>query len=236
MASLARRSFSSSNSRLTETFSTGEPRRSGRATKGQHTKNTEDTVEEPPPKRARGKTKATKPVSVEPSDDEEEEEDAIIRCVCGAKEDDGGRMMICCDNCSAWQHNDCMGITENVNELPDNYLCEKCKPEDHKELLAAIARGEKPWDDKAKERELEEQSRKSRKRKGGKRGRNERPTRKSNATVDGNEAPEASHGSPASSAVIPAPSEKAQSAVMSPTDQNGKTEVCWTQLSSWRRD
>lgn len=84
------------------------------------------------------------------TEDDGEDENALIRCVCGVEEDDGGRMMICCDNCSAWQHNDCMGITEDENKLPDNYLCEQCAPEQHKDLLAAMARGEKPWEDKKK--------------------------------------------------------------------------------------
>ena len=77
-------------------------------------------------------------------------------------------MMICCDNCSAWQHNDCMGITENENELPESYMCEMCKPEDHKDLVVAMANGEKPWEAIAKRR-MEEK--KNRKRKGGRRGR-----------------------------------------------------------------
>ena len=95
-----------------------------------------------------------------------------MRCVCGLEDDDdGGRMMICCDNCSAWQHNDCMGVTEDENQLPDSYLCEICKPEDHKDLLDAIERGEKPWESIAKRRAEEK---KTRRRKGGRRGRNSR--------------------------------------------------------------
>ena len=81
--------------------------------------------------------------------------------------------MIICDRCDAWQHNACMEISENSEELPDQYFCEQCKPEDHKELLAKVARGEKPWEERARQREREEAERKGRKRKGkkGKRGR-----------------------------------------------------------------
>jgi hypothetical protein len=75
--------------------------------------------------------------------------------------------MICCDKCSAWQHNVCMGVTENEKQLPDQYLCEQCSPKDHKETLDAIKRGEKPWEDRARQKEEEQ---KARRRKGGKKG------------------------------------------------------------------
>jgi len=78
--------------------------------------------------------------------------------------------MIVCDNCEAWQHNECMEISENPDDLPDQYFCEQCRPEDHKDLLAKVARGEKPWEERAKQREREEEERKARRRKGGKKG------------------------------------------------------------------
>merc|ERR1711915_392105 len=34
--------------------------------------------------------------------------------------------MICCDKCSVWQHVVCMGLDRN--NIPDEYLCEKCHP------------------------------------------------------------------------------------------------------------
>jgi hypothetical protein len=74
-----------------------------------------------------------------------EEEDAIIRCVCGDQRDIRGRQMICCDSCEAWQHNKCLGLVEGTYWDDKTYYCEQCKPEDHVELLAAMARGEKPW-------------------------------------------------------------------------------------------
>ena len=152
-----------------------EIRRSGRATKGQHTKNI-DVAETPPPAKrgAKGKGSKAKPVN-EPSPPADDEGDAIIRCICGyvEEDEDDERVMICCDECEAWQHNECMEISENSDELPDQYFCEQCKPEDHKELLAKVARGEKPWEERAKQREREEAEKKGRKRKGkkGKKGR-----------------------------------------------------------------
>ncbi len=127
-----------------------EPRRSGRATKGQHTK--ERDAEDGSAKK-KGKGKASKAKAV---DDEEEEEEAeeLIRCVCGQyeEEEDNPRSMICCDKCSAWQHNSCMGLPEDYE--PEKYFCEQCKPQDHKELVAAIKRGEAPWEAAIKAREI----------------------------------------------------------------------------------
>lgn len=69
-----------------------------------------------------------------------------IRCVCGHLEEEGGipRAMICCDGCDVWQHNDCVGFDEEYG--PDTYLCEKCKPEDHEKLLAAMWKPKNPWE------------------------------------------------------------------------------------------
>lgn len=128
-----------------------EPRRSGRATKGQHTKDREDSEDAPKQKgKAKGKKSKTEP---EAEEEEEEGDDEIIRCVCGQyeEEEDNPRSMICCDKCSAWQHNDCMGLPEDYS--PPKYFCEQCRPSAHKELLAAMARGEKPWEEVARRRE-----------------------------------------------------------------------------------
>jgi len=152
-----------------------EIRRSGRATKGQHTKNI-DAAETTPSAKRGAKAKGPKAKAVnEPSPPADDDGDAIIRCICGYVEEDeeDDRVMICCDMCEAWQHNECMEISEDSNELPDQYFCEQCKPEDHKELLAKVARGEKPWEERVKQREREEAEKKGRKRKGkkGKKGR-----------------------------------------------------------------
>ncbi|KAF2259517.1 hypothetical protein CC78DRAFT_67505 [Lojkania enalia] len=132
-----------------------EVRRSGRATKGQHTKN-QDALDAPLPK-PRSKPKSEKKVqparsqSVQ-SAEQEEEDNAVIRCVCGDQRDILGRQMICCDKCEVWQHVKCMGLQEGKQweEEGTTYFCEKCKPEDHRELLQAMARGEKPWNRKKK--------------------------------------------------------------------------------------
>jgi len=75
--------------------------------------------------------------------------------------------MICCDDCSSWQHNECMEIEEDEDNLPEKYLCEICNPEGHVELLAKIERGEKPWEERQKERDAK--PKRGRKRKGAKR-------------------------------------------------------------------
>ncbi|TEA19539.1 Transcription factor BYE1 [Colletotrichum sidae] len=137
-----------------------EPRRSVRATKGQHTKAFDDQPIEPPKKRGRKKKQQEK----EPEEDEEE----IIRCVCGATEQDGDseEPWIACDKCTAWQHNVCMGMSVFTEDLPKNYYCEQCAPQDHKELLAAMERGERPWEARRKAYEDEQNEKKKRKKKG----------------------------------------------------------------------
>ncbi|KAL9121875.1 MAG: hypothetical protein Q9187_001570 [Circinaria calcarea] len=173
-----------------------EVRRSGRATKGQHTKNVEE-AEVPTPKRGgkSSKAKATKQTSTEASPPADNAEDAIIRCICGyvEEDEDDDRTMVICDKCEAWQHNECMEISENSEDLPEQYYCELCRPQDHKDLLAKVARGEKPWEERAKQRELEAEARKARRRKGGKKGKKGRP---SEIQVAKSEVPN-SNGTPA---------------------------------------
>ncbi|KAM0331250.1 hypothetical protein ACHAQA_002920 [Verticillium albo-atrum] len=119
-----------------------EPRRSVRATKGQHTKAFDDQPLEAPKKRGRKKKQQ-----------EEEPEDEIIRCVCGATDqddDEDDQVWVACDTCGAWQHNVCMGMPDD--NLPEHYYCEQCRPqlEYHKELLSGIAEGRRPWEERQK--------------------------------------------------------------------------------------
>jgi hypothetical protein len=129
---------------------------------------------EPPPKKskvkAQPKARITKP-STEPTPTPSEEEE-IIRCICGEyeEEEDVERDMICCDKCSAWQHNDCMGLTFAKGEEPAEYFCEICRPENHKVLLDKISRGEKPWEEAAKKRQQEIEEKKASRRRKGKKG------------------------------------------------------------------
>ncbi|KAI9736519.1 MAG: PHD finger protein 3 [Claussenomyces sp. TS43310] len=150
-----------------------EPRRSVRATKGQHTKSLDllDQTGEMPKKRGGKKAAAAKKATSQEAASGAEDEE-IIRCICGVTEqdDDTDEDWIACETCSAWQHNVCMGVTTNAAELENlNYWCEKCKPEDHRELLDGIAHGEKPWEDRRKAHdEAEREAQKAKKGKKGK--------------------------------------------------------------------
>ncbi|OIW25456.1 SPOC-domain-containing protein [Coniochaeta ligniaria NRRL 30616] len=147
-----------------------EPRRSVRATKGQHKAlDSFDQPIEPPKKRGKKGKKAA-----------QEPEEEIIRCVCGATEqdEDSGEPWIACEQCSAWQHNVCMGISRYSEDVKDlDYWCEICRPEDHKELLEALDRGEKLWETRrrAYEEELaEEEAAEKKKKKGPKKAKGKR--------------------------------------------------------------
>lgn len=140
-----------------------------RATKGQHKAlDSFDLPVEPVKKRGKkGKKAAPEP--------EEEPEEEIIRCVCGATEqdEDSGEPWVACDQCSAWQHNICVGVSRFGEDLEDTkYFCEICRPEDHKELLDGIARGEKPWEERRKA--YEEEIAKEKKKKGSKKAKGKR--------------------------------------------------------------
>lgn len=157
-------------------LTTEEPRRSGRATKGQTSKNQDETA--PGPKSKKGsKAKAAKK---EP-DEEEEDEDTIVRCICGQYDPEDEGTMICCDNCSAWQHNICMGLPEDEDLCPEHYFCEQCRPGDHKALLEATRRGERPEQVAAKRIEEAEaaaaEAERERKQKKGKKGKGGRQSK-----------------------------------------------------------
>jgi hypothetical protein len=143
-----------------------EPRRSVRATKGQHTKAFDqlETTSEPVPKR-RGRKKKQ----------EEEPEEEVIRCVCGAtdQDDDSDEAWIACDKCGVWQHNVCMGMSRFAEDLPKHYYCEQHDPSFHKELLEQMARGEEPWIERRRKYE-EEKAAEGEKKKRGKKGKGKR--------------------------------------------------------------
>ena len=157
-------SLCSSHHKSLTNISEAEPRRSVRATKGQHTKPF-DEAEQSGPKRRQTKKNAKKAQEQTPEQEEEQEE--VIRCVCGATEqdEDSGEAWISCETCYAWQHNVCVGVSSFEDEIPDKYYCEQCRPQDHKLLLEGIAKGEKPWerdDASMKKTKLSERRRKRR--------------------------------------------------------------------------
>lgn len=154
-------------------------RKSSRATKGQHTKNAE--ADDTPSSKPRGKgkgSKAKKQASSEPTPPAEDEGDAIIRCICGyiEEDEDDDRKMIVCDSCEAWQHNECMEMSLNDDELPDQYFCELCRPDLHRDLMDKVDRGERPWEELARRRQQEEEEKQARRKKGKKGRKSGRPS------------------------------------------------------------
>jgi hypothetical protein len=148
---------------------TDEPRRSVRATKGQHTKM--DLLDQPAGLKKKGTKKGGKKQAAQ-----EEEENEVIRCICGATEDTPGDddAWIACDNCGVWQHNVCVGVSTYDEDVPENYLCEQCDPAFHKPLLDAISRGEKPWEENRRTFEERQQEEQEASKKKGRRGRGKR--------------------------------------------------------------
>lgn len=48
-----------------------------------------------------------------------------------AIQEDMGNFFVQCDQCHVWQHGGCLGIHDE-SIIPDEYFCERCKPEFHK--------------------------------------------------------------------------------------------------------
>ncbi|KAI9317893.1 hypothetical protein BX666DRAFT_1856358 [Dichotomocladium elegans] len=46
--------------------------------------------------------------------------------------------MVQCDQCEVWQHCDCVGLEEK--DIPEQYYCEECKPENHSVVRMAHGR------------------------------------------------------------------------------------------------
>jgi hypothetical protein len=124
-----------------------------RANKGQHKNASTSPAPKAKPTKA-SKTKASKKqaepeVDEEPAqegEDNEEEDDEEIRCICGNDDRNDTRPFIACDACSVWQHNVCMGIPDDEDDVPEHYFCEQCRPEEHQETLQALQRGEEIWE------------------------------------------------------------------------------------------
>ena len=133
--------------------------------------------------------------------------------------------MICCENCEAWQHNECMEVSENDDELPEKYYCEQCRPKNHKELLAKVARGEKPWEERAKEREREAEERRAKKGKG-KKSKRGRPSTAKKEGIETNGAANHEGDTIMSEAVPEDPSKGVSDAVPeSPHPSNNKRKL-----------
>ena len=62
-----------------------------------------------------------------------------------------------------------MGYPEDEDDLPDQYFCEKCKPQDHQQTVLALKRRERIWDVRQTERDRQQEEDKQKKK--GKRGR-----------------------------------------------------------------
>ena len=160
-----------------------EPRRSGRKTKGQHTRNSDfhEIVASSPKIPSRRKSTAPKqstPAASSPpgstpntarsededDDDEDDDPNAQIRCACGATKErnNDSRMMVQCEGCKVWQHCECLELNEDELDDEDKlYYCEICKPELHEEFLAKVERGEKPWETAKKNRAKKRKGRRS---------------------------------------------------------------------------
>ncbi|THV67361.1 hypothetical protein D6D28_07541 [Aureobasidium pullulans] len=194
-------------------------RRSGRATKGQHKGLEPAEVTTPKNKKgtATASHKKSNKKSAEPEPeldvdegDEEAAED-VIRCVCGdTKDDEIGRQYISCDTCEVWQHNVCMGVPLEEERQPEHYFCEICGPEDHKELLDAMARGEQLWQTRINDHEAEKRRKRNEKKRP--KSRQSKAARQSEVK---SEAPASEKASPA-----PAPTPAPAASIPPPTSQD----------------
>ncbi|KAI7055889.1 hypothetical protein KC352_g44480, partial [Hortaea werneckii] len=104
-----------------------EPRRSGRASKGVHKSKASSSPAPNPQKPSAKVVKKSKKggKTDQPEDDDEGEEEEAIRCICGDDNPKDKRAFIGCDACTVWQHNVCMGMPEDDDDVPDHYFCEE---------------------------------------------------------------------------------------------------------------
>ncbi|CAO3597995.1 unnamed protein product [Absidia cylindrospora] len=83
------------------------------------------------------------------SDDESSDDNAVTRCPCGKEklpyyfsngnDDNDEGLMVQCDQCEVWQHCKCVGLEEE-KDIPDQYYCEQCRPENHKAVKTTHGR------------------------------------------------------------------------------------------------
>ncbi|KAJ2957197.1 hypothetical protein NQZ79_g7059 [Umbelopsis isabellina] len=78
---------------------------------------------------ANGSRRRRQPVAQTQSSSEDESSDtaSITRCICGEIHNEG--LMVQCDKCEVWQHCSCIGLLEQ--DIPEQYYCEECRPENH---------------------------------------------------------------------------------------------------------
>jgi hypothetical protein len=123
-----------------------------------------------------------------------------------------------------------MGITEVEENLPEAYYCEQCRPEDHASLIAAMKRGEKPWEERIAKRRAEEKAAKSKK---GKKGR-AKGARASGATEPVEASSTPTKSTPARSAaasVVPETGNKRKFDAVENSNGNGQVSYPWTTAS-----
>lgn len=108
----------------------------------------------------------------------------MIRCICGNDDENDKRAFVSCDACSVWQHNICMGVPEDEDEVGEHYFCEQCRPEEHEETVAAIKNGDKIWETRNKIYAQEKKMSRSRKSKSGKPGWLKRDLREESAVEE----------------------------------------------------
>jgi hypothetical protein len=121
-----------------------------------------------------------------------------------------------------------MGLAFAKGEEPEEYFCEQCKPENHKELLEKMARGEKPWEEVARRRQQEIEEKKAAKRKKGKKG------KKGGARPSDIKAETSAPSTPAASETpaapsISRPSVEAKTPAPVPSETSTDTKVVSTQ-------
>src|ERR1700722_18680225 len=81
------------------------------------------------------------------SDEDSSDSGSITRCICGELRKrhtdlslcfviltpvifaDNVGLMVQCDKCEVWQHCSCIGLLEQ--DIPEQYYCEECGPENH---------------------------------------------------------------------------------------------------------